>query len=117
MLVSSSIYQAYRAVEGKLVLGSVPLGIFGISIREIAARGDVVIKFVNIKVVKIFASCIRDAVAVTSPPLWYHCACICSVEVFILRHQRHDSLCGRKHLGTSEVGEPDVIFNRGRRGG
>lgn len=28
MLVSSSIYQAYRAVEGKLVLGTIPLGFF-----------------------------------------------------------------------------------------
>lgn len=117
MLVISSIYQAYPAVERKLVLGTIPLGIFGISIREIAVQGVMVIKFVNIKVRKIFASYIRDAVPVTSPPLWCHCACICSVEVFILWHQRHDSLCGRKHLGTSEVGEPDVILNRERRGG
>lgn len=37
MLVSSSTYQAYPAVEGKHVLGTIPLGIFGISVREIAA--------------------------------------------------------------------------------
>lgn len=91
MLVSSSIYQAYPAVEGKLVLGTISLGSFGISIIEVAMQGDMVIKFVNIKVKKIFASCIRDAVPVTTPPLWYRCACICSVEVFILCHQRHDS--------------------------
>lgn len=86
MLFSSSIYQAYPAVEGKLVLGTISLGSFGISIREIAVQGGMVIRFVNIKVKKVFASCIRDAVTVTNPPLCYHCACICGVEVFILWH-------------------------------
>lgn len=43
MFVSSSIYQAHPAVEGKLVLGTISLGIFEINVREIAVQGDMVI--------------------------------------------------------------------------
>lgn len=53
------------AVEGKFVLGTVSLGIFGISIGEMAVRGDMVIKCTNLKVKKIFAILYRGARSVT----------------------------------------------------
>lgn len=37
-------------------------------VREVAVQGNTVIKFVNMKVKKIFASCTRHAVPVTAHP-------------------------------------------------
>lgn len=50
MVVCSSIGKAHNRSGREVVLGTVSFGIFGISMREMAVRGDMVIKHVNIKV-------------------------------------------------------------------